>query len=100
MVSDFSDVERRHDEAVNSCTPAAGAGPYFAATDSPLSKKDSKMQADTAATTEVPQLNLPHDLLTEVKRGGPKSKTDYGIEGLKPSLFGRFVEMLLGKSGR
>lgn len=100
MVSDFSDAERRHDEAVNSCTPAAGAGPYFAATDSPLSKKDSKMQADTAATTEVPQLNLPHDLLTEVKRGGPKSKTDYGIEGLKPSLFGRFVEKLLGKSGR
>jgi hypothetical protein len=99
-VSDFSDAERRHGEAVNSCTPPAGAGPYFAATDSPLSKKDSKMQADTAATTEVPQLNLPQDLLTEVKRGGPKSKTDYGIEGLKPSLFGRFVEKLLGKNGR
>ena len=55
---------------------------------------------DTAVTTELPKLNLPPDLLTEVKRG--KSKTDYGIEGLKPSLFGRFVEKLLGsgKSGR
>jgi hypothetical protein len=99
-VSDFSDAERPHGEAVNSCTPPAAAGPYFAATDSQLSKKDSTMQADTAATAEVPQLNLPQDLLTEVKRGGPKSKTDYGIEGLKPSLFGRFVEKLLGKNGR
>jgi hypothetical protein len=54
---------------------------------------------DTAVTTELPKLNLPPELLTEVKRG--KSKTDYGIEGMKPSLFGRFVEKLLGgKSGR
>jgi len=58
------------------------------------------MQADTAVTAELPKLNLPQDLLTEVKRGGPKAKTDFGIEGMKPSLFGRFVEMLLGKSGR
>ena len=56
---------------------------------------------DTAVTTELPKLNLPPELLTEVKRGG-KSKTDYGIEGMKPSLFGRLVERLLrgGKSGR
>ena len=56
---------------------------------------------DTAVTTELPKLNLPQELLTEIKRGG-KSKTDYGIEGMKPSLFGRFVEKLLGggKSGR
>ena len=54
---------------------------------------------DTAVTTELPKLNLPPELLTEVKRG--KAKTDYGIEGMKPSLFGRFVEKLLGgKSGR
>ncbi len=57
------------------------------------------MQADTAVTAELPKLNIPQDLLTEVKRGGPKSKTDFGVYGLnKPSLLGRFMEKLLGKS--
>jgi hypothetical protein len=100
-VSDFSDAERDHHEAVNSCTPPRGVGPYFAANDSPPSKKDSTMQADTAVTAELPKLNLPQDLVTEVKRGGPKARTDFGVEGLnKPSLFGRFVEKLLGKPGK
>jgi len=57
------------------------------------------MYAESAVTAELPKLNLPQDLLTEVKRGG-KSKTDFGIEGMKPSLFGRVVEKLLGKSSR
>jgi len=97
-VSDFSDVERRHGEAVNSCTPRRAVGPYFAASDLLPSKKDSTMQADTAVTAELPKLNIPQDLLTEVKRGGPKSKTDFGVYGLnKPSLLGRFMEKLLGK---
>jgi hypothetical protein len=96
-VSDFSDAERHHHEAVNSCTPTSGVGPYFAATDSHPSKKDSTMQADTAVTAELPKLNLPQDLLTEVKRGGPKARTDFGVDGLsKPSLIGRFMEKLLG----
>lgn len=97
-MSDFSDAERPHGEAVNSCTPSSGVGPYFAATDSLPSKKDSTMQADTAVTAELPKLNIPQDLLTEVKREGPKPKTDFGVYGLnKPSLFGRFMEKLLGK---
>ena len=101
-MSDFSDAERHHGEAVNSCTPRRAVGPYFAASDSLPSKKDSKMmQADTAVTAELPKLNLPQDLLTEVKRGVPKSRTDFGVEGLnKPSLFGRFMEKLLGKGDR
>jgi hypothetical protein len=98
-VSEFSDEERRRGEAVNSCTPPGAVGPYFAANDSPTSRKDSTMHADSAVTTELPKLNLPQELLTEVKRGG-KSKTDYGVEAMKPSLFDRFVEKLLGKSGR
>jgi hypothetical protein len=99
-VSDFSDTKRRHGEAVNSCTPPKATGPYFAASQSPPARKDSKMH-DTAVTTELPKLNLPQELLTEVKRGS-KSRTDYGVEGMKPSLFGRFMEKLLGsgKSGR
>jgi hypothetical protein len=100
-VSDFSDADRRNGEAVKSCTPPAATGPYFAATDLPPSKKDSTMHVDTAVTSELPKLNLPPDLLTEVKRGGNKAKTDFGVEGLnKPSLFGRLVEKLVGKSAR
>jgi hypothetical protein len=100
-VSDFSDAELRNGEAVNSCTPSAPAGPYFAATDSPPSKKDSTIHADTAVTAELPKLNLPPDLLTEVKRGGQKAKTDFGVAGLnKPSLLGRLMEKLVGKSAR
>jgi hypothetical protein len=98
-VSEFSDVKRRRGEAVKSCTPAEAAGPYFAACDSPTSRKDSTMHVDSAVTTELPQLNLPQDLLTEVKRGG-KSKADFGVEAMKPSLLDRLVEKLLGKSGR
>ncbi len=59
------------------------------------------MLADTTATAELPQLHLPQDLLTEVSRRGTKAKADYyGIESMKPSLFGRLVEKLIGKSGR
>jgi hypothetical protein len=58
------------------------------------------MLSDNAATTELPELNLPQDLVTEVSRRKTKAKTDYGIEAMKPSLLGRFVEKLLGKSGR
>lgn len=55
------------------------------------------MHADTAATTELQTLNLPSDLLSEIKRGGAKSKNDFGVEGMtKPSLLDRFVEKLLG----
>jgi hypothetical protein len=97
-VSEFRDAEHRNGEAVNSCTPPVATGPYFAATNSHPSKKDSTMQADTAVTTELPKLNLPPDLLTEVKRGGPKPKTDFGVYGLnKPSLFARLVDKLVGK---
>jgi hypothetical protein len=98
-VSEFSDLKRRHGEAVKSCTPPEAVGPYFAANHSPTSRKDSTMHADSAVTTELPKLNLPQDLLTEVKRGG-KSKTDFGVEAMKPSLFDRFVEKLLGKNGK
>lgn len=57
------------------------------------------MHVDSAATTELPKLNLPPELLTEVKRGS-KSKVNYELDSMKHSFFSRFVEKLLGKSGR
>jgi len=50
------------------------------------------------AMAESSKLNLPQDLVTEVKRHGAVRKTDFRVEGWKPSLFGRLVEKLTGKS--
>jgi len=47
---------------------------------------------------EVPQLKLPPDLLTEVTRRG-SAKTDFRVEGWKPSLLGRLVAKLTGVKG-
>ncbi|HEY4211412.1 MAG TPA: hypothetical protein VGM84_08020 [Steroidobacteraceae bacterium] len=56
------------------------------------------MHADSA-TTEVPTLTIPQDLLTEVSKraSSAKAKNDFRVEGWKPSLFGRWVEKLVTK---
>ena len=54
------------------------------------------MHADDA-TVETPTLKLPPDLLNAVGRHATR-KTDYRLEGWKPSLFGRLIEKILGRS--
>ena len=44
-------------------------------------------------TAEVPQLNLPPDLLAEVSRRG-KLKHDFLVEGWKPTLLERLARLL------
>jgi hypothetical protein len=46
------------------------------------------------ATVDVPKLNLPADLVAEVRRRNKPNKTDFHIEGLKPSLLERLARML------
>jgi hypothetical protein len=48
------------------------------------------------ALAETQKLELPPDLLTALNNGSHKPRNDYGIEALKPSLFGRLLEKLLG----
>ena len=48
---------------------------------------------------EEPRLHLPADLLSELKRGGAAPRTDMHVEGWKPSLLGRLVELLTGRRG-
>ena len=43
---------------------------------------------------ETQKLQIPQDLVSAL--GQHKPKTDYGIEALKPSFFGRLVEKLIG----
>ncbi len=43
---------------------------------------------------ETQKLEIPKDLMSAL--GTHKPRTDYGIEALKPSFFGRLVEKLIG----
>jgi len=46
------------------------------------------------ATVDVPQLNLPAELVAEVSRHSKSRQTDFRIEALKPSLLERLARML------
>ena len=56
------------------------------------------MTADDA-TIETPQLNLPADLLAEVNRRAAAQKTDFRVDGWKPTLLER-IARLFGLSDR
>jgi hypothetical protein len=53
------------------------------------------MQAERALNE--PRLQLPPELLTELARRGVRPRTDMGVEGWKPSFFGRLVELVTGR---
>jgi hypothetical protein len=46
------------------------------------------------ALADTQKLEIPKELASAL--GSHKHKTDYGIEALKPSLFGRLIEKLIG----
>jgi hypothetical protein len=48
------------------------------------------------ALADTQKLEIPQDLMSALKSGAHKPKTDYGIEALKPSFFGRLIEKLIG----
>lgn len=53
------------------------------------------MQADHAF--DEPGLQLPADLLSELKRRGTAPRTDMHVEGWKPTFLGRLVELFSGR---
>jgi hypothetical protein len=53
------------------------------------------MPAETGLA-DTQKLEIPKDLMTALSSGAHKPTTDYGIESLKPSFFGRLVEKLIG----
>jgi hypothetical protein len=48
------------------------------------------------ALADTQKLEIPKDLMSALSSGAHKPRTDYGIEALKPSFFGRLMEKLLG----
>ncbi len=53
------------------------------------------MQADHAL--EEPRLQLPADLVSELKRRGAAPRTDMRVEGWKPSLLAQLLELVTGR---
>ena len=52
------------------------------------------MMMHEEATVEVPQLDLPPDLLAEVaRRNKGKRPTDFRVDSLKPTLMERLARM-------
>ena len=52
------------------------------------------MHAEASQNETTQQLQIPQDLVSALK--GSQKGTDYAIESLKPSFFGRLVEKLIG----
>jgi hypothetical protein len=48
------------------------------------------------ALADTQKLEIPKDLMSALTSGAHKPRTDYGIEALKPSFFGRLLEKLIG----
>jgi len=59
--------------------------------------EERRMQANHAL--DEPRLQLPADLLSELKRRGATPRTDMHVEGWKPSFLGRLVELFTGRRG-
>jgi hypothetical protein len=48
------------------------------------------------ALADTQKFKIPTELMSALNSGAHKPKTDYGIEALKPSFFGRLLEKLIG----
>jgi hypothetical protein len=48
------------------------------------------------ALADTQKLELPPELVSALAKRSNKPEMDYGIEALKPSLFGRLIEKLIG----
>jgi len=54
------------------------------------------MHADSSLA-DTQQLELPQDLVSALNSHAHTPKADFGVEGMKPSLLGRLMEMLVGR---
>ncbi|HVO49215.1 MAG TPA: hypothetical protein VMT29_23085 [Steroidobacteraceae bacterium] len=54
------------------------------------------MHADSSLA-DTQQLELPQDLVSALNSRAHTPRDDFGIEGMKPSLLGRLLEMLIGR---
>ena len=55
-----------------------------------------KMRNDTAASGEF-RINLPPDVLAEMRRNTGNARSAMDVDGFRPGLFGRLIGMLTGR---
>jgi hypothetical protein len=56
----------------------------------------SKMRNDTAASGEF-RINLPPDVLAEMRRTTGNARSAMHVDGFRPGLFGRLIGLLTGR---
>ena len=60
-----------------------------------MPSEEVRAMLSSEVTSEVPQLNVPADLLADVRRRHGAQQRDFRVDGLNPSLLER-VKRLLG----
>ena len=55
-----------------------------------------KMRNDTAASGEF-RINLPPDVLAEMRRTAGSPRTAMQVDGFRPGLFGRLINLFTGR---
>lgn len=55
-----------------------------------------KMRNDTAASGEF-KINLPPDVLAEMRRGTGNARSAMHVDGFRPGLFGRLIGLFTGR---
>jgi hypothetical protein len=59
-------------------------------------RSPTKMRNDTAASGEF-RINLPPDVLAEMRRQGGSQRSAMQVDGFRPGLFGRLINLLTGR---
>ena len=59
-------------------------------------RSHSKMRNDTAASGEF-RINLPPDVLAEMRRQTGSARNTMQVDGFRPGLFGRLINLFTGR---
>ena len=54
------------------------------------------MRNDTAASGEF-KINIPPDVMAEVRRQGANPRSAMQVDGFRPGLFGRLINLVTGR---
>jgi hypothetical protein len=59
-------------------------------------RSPAKMRNDTAASGEF-RINLPPDVLAEMRRQTGNPRSSMHVDGFRPGLFGRLINLFTGR---
>jgi hypothetical protein len=59
-------------------------------------RSQEKMRNDTGASGEF-RINLPPDVLAEMRRQKSTARNSMQVDGFRPGLFGRLIDLVTGR---